>query len=180
MFENPLLRGPCPANENWVKSATTDNKLSQLNNKLLNLFSFFEKLSERTSSQHPLKQLVKKCQENGIEYLLKAEQLDLSQFNLKQIPEEVGCMASLKELTLIDNQLSDLPESLLDLSHLRKVELEGNLFKTLPQVVHKIALDRIQAKKYFELYLRENPMKIVPENIEDVVKTMPRFDSIFR
>ena len=149
---------------------------AQLKAKLSNLFSFLEDLNNQIY-QRSLLNLVNKCKTEGVEYLLNITQLDLSHCGLEAIPEEVGLLKNLEELTLIDNKLSDLPMSLASLSSLTKVEIETNQFEVIPRVIHEIATQKIKGKEYFELYLRDNPMKSVPKALDPVVRSMPHFGS---
>ncbi|KAK9995073.1 hypothetical protein SO802_024776 [Lithocarpus litseifolius] len=50
-------------------------------------------------------------------------ELDLSYFNLKEIPDDIGCLFSLSELNLSGNNVVCLPSSLTKLSHLKPLTL---------------------------------------------------------
>ena len=45
---------------------------------------------------------------------------------LREVPREMGCMASLEGLSLFENQLSVLPNTLVQLPKLRAIDLRRN------------------------------------------------------
>ncbi len=143
------------------------------------LFQILQDLNQ-TFYQKSLRSLVQDCEEKGAEHLLTITKLDLCHCRLQALPEEISLLTNLRSLRLINNQLTALPSSLLPLAeNLRSLELEGNQLKSVPEVVHQIAMQRITKKKYFELFLRDNPMKKVPQELGPVVRSLPHSDSYF-
>lgn len=165
-----------------VTSAILTQKFSKLSleeqekqQSLQRLFSFLQELSVHdVLTQEAPRPLVEACKERGVEYLLTVKKLDLCFCELKEIPSEVGLLTQLEYLGLDNNQLTDLPLSLYSLAgNLWTLNLAGNKFTTLPQVVHDIAIKRMNDQEPFELYLRDNPMKEVPNSLRRVICTRP-------
>jgi Leucine-rich repeat (LRR) protein len=107
---------------------------------------------------------------NSIDDALKAAEkvhrLDLSGKKLKELPESIKKLVNLQELKLDGNDLKILPEFISELKHLEILSLTANpgidLEKSFP-VIAKIETLR-------ELWLRENKIKSVPNNIELLAK----------
>lgn len=150
------------------------------NEKLLRLFEFLKNLSGTTYHRF-LKDLVEKCESNGDipSYLSNIKCLDLSHCELQILPDEIEALSSLEQLILINNRLTQLPRSLISLSYLRDVQIQNNLFTAVPSAICSIAESRIHENKVFNLYLRENPIPTIPSKIKAVVRSMPRFNTIY-
>lgn len=111
----------------------------------------------------------------------KTKSLDLSNYELTIIPEEVFEIKNLVELRLNnnkikslsknikklrklnllfldDNNLNELPDELAELQKLEHLAISANQFEEIPEVIFKIT-----GLKY--LYILENKIKIIPENI---------------
>jgi Leucine-rich repeat (LRR) protein len=69
--------------------------------------------------------------------------LNLSDCNLKAIPNDIGSLSSLKCLNLSGNKLVCLPESLCQLSHLWNLNLSKNNLKCLPESIGQSRLAKI-------------------------------------
>uniref|UniRef100_A0A2N9HYG1 TIR domain-containing protein n=1 Tax=Fagus sylvatica TaxID=28930 RepID=A0A2N9HYG1_FAGSY len=62
--------------------------------------------------------------------------LDLSDCNIWEIPNDIGCLSSLYNLDLSGNNFDSLPESIFELPHLRWVDLEGcKRLRALPDIL---------------------------------------------
>jgi len=58
--------------------------------------------------------------------------LDLSRWEIKELPESIGKLSKLQYLSLANLELESLPESIKYLSHLKYLNLGGNKISTLP------------------------------------------------
>jgi hypothetical protein len=76
---------------------------------------------------------IETCHHNGDKYL------DLSGFDLEEIPEELGWLVQLTELNLSNNRLVNLPGWLSNLSHLNKLHLQYNQLDDLPDYIGRFA-----------------------------------------
>ncbi len=65
----------------------------------------------------------------------KAKKLDLSNLNLKQIPESVFGLTDLKELGLSWNRLNEIPQDIRGLKSLEKIDLTNCDFESFPDVL---------------------------------------------
>lgn len=163
-----------------ISEKTSLSLSPEQNEKLLHLFEFLKNLSSTTYHRF-LKDLVEKCESNGDipSYLSKIKCLDLSHCELQTLPDEIEALSSLEELILINNRLTQLPRGLTSLSHLRNVQLQNNLFTAVPFAICSIAQSRILKNEVFNLYLRENPIPSIPLEIKSVIRSMPRFNTIY-
>ncbi|MCE5316869.1 MAG: hypothetical protein LLG04_05840 [Parachlamydia sp.] len=141
---------------------------------LRNFFTFLKNLDERMFAKG-LIEVVKACEEKGVEHLLQIKVLDLSGLNLKELPEELGLLTNLETLQISVNDLTSLPDSLRTLSKLRCVEMGYNKFRELPPVICQIARERMANKKYFELYLAENPISEIAADLKPVIRVNPNY-----
>lgn len=158
-----------------------DQEISQtdVHQCLQRLFTFLQNLNGQVYHRS-LRSLVQECEEKGIEYLLQVKELDLACCKLQEIPEEVGLLTNLRSLYLTGNQLTTLPLSLFHLTeNLRSLHLGGNQLKNIPETVYRIAMHKIQHKEYFELFLRDNPMKEIPRDLKIVIRSLPHFGSYY-
>jgi hypothetical protein len=165
--------------DNGVVAVEQDVSKTDIHLRLERLFAFLQVLNKRFYHR-PLRSLVQECEEKGIEHLLQVRQLDLACCKLQEIPEDIGLLTNLQFLHLTGNQLTTLPLSLLPLAkNLRSLHLGSNQLKNIPEVVNQIAMQRIAEKKYFELFLKDNPMKEVSRSLRPVVHGLPHFGSYY-
>ncbi len=68
--------------------------------------------------------------------------LDLSRWEIKELPESIGKLSKLQFLSLANLELVNLPESIKYLSHLKSFNLGGNKFNNLP----KWLIDFVESK----------------------------------
>ncbi|MCK4780576.1 MAG: hypothetical protein KAT57_10330, partial [Candidatus Lokiarchaeota archaeon] len=76
--------------------------------------------------------------------------LDLSRWEIKELPESIGLLSKLQYLSLANLELKNLPESINSLSHLRYLNLCGNEFRKIPSWL----IDFIE-KKFSQKYIDE-------------------------
>lgn len=86
------------------------------------------------------------------------EDLDLSNLNLTELPDEIALLSNLKTLSLNNNKLSTLPDSIGQLLQLEELQVSNNQLQTLPQSIG-------QLKKLKWIHLNDNQLKILPESI---------------
>ena len=91
-------------------------------------------------------------------YLSQSESLDLSNLNLRTLPDAIGNLGNLKKLILNGNRLSTLPETMWDLDDLQKLSLENNELRAVPDVV--CSLINLQ-----ELNLSDNALTVLPHTV---------------
>jgi Leucine-rich repeat (LRR) protein len=84
--------------------------------------------------------------------------LNLSDCNLKAIPNDIGSLFSLEELNLDGNKFVCLPKSIGQLSQLLFLDLSKNNLKCLPESIGQLS-------KLENLDLCENDLKCLPESI---------------
>jgi internalin A len=66
--------------------------------------------------------------------------LDLTDFQIDEVPSEIGDLRSLKVLTLKKNRLTQLPSAIGKLSALQSLNLDGNELSALPPEIGKLVL----------------------------------------
>lgn len=64
--------------------------------------------------------------------------LTLKNNGLRELPEEISMLSTLKELSLLGNELSHLPHSFSELRNLKRLNLDDNHFEKFPEVVMKM------------------------------------------
>ncbi|MBP6732823.1 MAG: leucine-rich repeat domain-containing protein [Chitinophagales bacterium] len=89
--------------------------------------------------------------------------LSLSNFNIQELPEEIGELVNLTSLDLKFNQLELLPSSISNLRNLRKLHLSNNNFKVFPEAI--LGLENLQ-----HLCLGDNQISSIPEGITRLEK----------
>jgi Leucine-rich repeat (LRR) protein len=96
--------------------------------------------------------------EERIEEALRfgAEQLDLSDMELTELPESVARLTRLRSLNVSKNQLTTLPKALGQLTQLRSLNVSKNQLTTLPK-----ALGQLTQLQTLRLYL--NQLTALPE-----------------
>lgn len=93
--------------------------------------------------------------------------LDLSAYQLKQVPVSILTLGYLKELYLDHNQLTTLPDDWTAMSQLEILHLKSNQLSTLPaSFVHLTALKR--------LYIQDNPWNI--EELSKILQALPSLE----
>ncbi|TXG66844.1 hypothetical protein EZV62_008119 [Acer yangbiense] len=81
---------------------------------------------------------------SSIQSLTKLIRLDLYNCNLMEIPEDIGCLSSLKELLLGGSKFESLPKSIKHLSKLEYLSIrECNMLRSLTEL--PVALKRLDA-----------------------------------
>ena len=95
---------------------------------------------------------------SSIGKLLNLERLDLQGNNLTKLPESIGNLRKLKDLDLSENKLTSLPESISNLTKLRELNLGDNQLTSLPESIGNLT----QLK---ELDLSYNNLKSLPSQI---------------
>ena len=84
--------------------------------------------------------------------------LNLSNYNLTSLPENIGNLNNLKELDLKNNSIGVLPDNITFLDSLLILRLHNNLLSKLPaEIGNLINLE--------ELYLSGNQLTLIPESI---------------
>src|SRR6056300_1230248 len=93
---------------------------------------------------------------SSIGKLRNLERLDLQGNNLTKLPESIGNLTKLRELDLGDNQLTSLPESIGNLTQLKELDLSYNNLKSLPSQIGNLG-------NLIDLDLYNNPnLRIIP------------------
>src|SRR5271165_3407521 len=87
-----------------------------------------------------------------------AWKLDLSELKLSALPEAIGQLSQLHELSLSGNRLNTLPEAIGQLSQLRKLYLHNNQLSTLSEAIGQLS-------QLHELSLSGNQLNTLPEAI---------------
>jgi internalin A len=87
----------------------------------------------------------------------EATVLDLSELSLTELPESIGQLTALQELSLRGNKLTELPESIGQLIALQSLYLDNNKLTELPESIGQ--LTALQS-----LYLSGNKLAELPES----------------
>ena len=77
------------------------------------------------------------------DFCLNKGELDLSQQELRDIPEYIRPLLGLQILKLNGNKLQNIPEWLVELSNLQRIELADNLFDKRPKILKKMMIDEV-------------------------------------
>lgn len=112
--------------------------------------------------------------------------LDLAGQGLTELPESLGQLAQLLELSVSDNQLSQLPESIGELIQLQRLYVGGNQLKALPESLGQLTrlrtfdVSRNQLKALLQsfrqltqlqtLNISFNEFRILPDFISQLAK----------
>jgi leucine-rich repeat protein SHOC2 len=107
--------------------------------------------------QIELEQIIEKAR------LKRSITLNLSNRNLKILPESIGILSDLKDLYLEGNQLTSLPDSICKLQNLQYLYLSRNYLNNLPQNI-------ISLSNLLYLDLSFNKLNNLPKNIEKLSK----------
>ena len=112
------------------------------------------------------------------------ERLHLHNNQLTALPEHIGFLTGLTELTLHSNQLASLPQNLSSLQGLWQLNLHDNLLISLPECVAKMNLKELDVSRNM---LRELPpflSKLCPLEVLQLngnkLKTLPDSIALFR
>ena len=92
------------------------------------------------------------------EMLLKMKNLNLSHYDLDEIPEAIGDLPNLVCLNLDANKLTELPYNLCNLEHLENLSIVENRLTKLEE-------DFSFLKKLHRINIAGNNMKKVPEKL---------------
>jgi len=88
--------------------------------------------------------------------------LDLSNWRIERLPEEIGNFPQLRQLRLRGNLLSELPDELDQLENLEELSLIDNRFKEFPRVILKLRNLKI-------LHLSNNQITEIPNDIDKLI-----------
>lgn len=109
-----------------------------------------------------LRMFLKRSNKNySMEELTNLEILNLSRYQLEEIPASVGQMTNLRELYLYNNKLKEIPASIGQLTNLQLLSLSDNKLKEIPDSIGQ--LTNLQ-----ELYLYGNRLKEIPASIDQL------------
>ncbi len=75
--------------------------------------------------------------------------LDLSRWEIKELPESIGKLKKLQYLSLAGLELKFLPESIKFLSHLKYFNISGNNFTTIPNWLNNF-IESVFSQKYID------------------------------
>lgn len=89
------------------------------------------------------------------------ERLDLSDYNLTNIPNSISDFEYLIELNLDGNLITNLPESITELDSIKILRLNNNLLSKIPDDIGNLT-------SLEELYLSGNQLTYIPESIGDL------------
>ncbi len=107
-----------------------------------------------------------------------ADQLDLNEMFLSELPESIGELSNLQILNLNVNQLTTLPKSIGNLTKLKTLNLDFNLLTTLPEDIGKLT-----GLKEFSIS-NNPPLKYLPSVLAEFqrqhgnLKELPLLDSV--
>jgi len=99
---------------------------------------------------------------------LSPSKLNLSDYNLTNIPDDIGGFAYLRELNLDRNFISHLPDNITDLDSLKILRLNNNLLSVLPDSIGNLV-------NLEELYLSGNQLTAIPESIDKLINLQKLF-----
>ncbi len=117
-----------------------------------------KKLTELNLNDYQLKEIPPEVFD-----LTQLKVLNLSRNELNSLPESIENLSALSSLKIIGNQLSclSLPQSIGNLSNLTELDLTGSKIRYLPESIGNLfSLNR--------LYLNRNELKTVPESISNL------------
>ena len=83
-------------------------------------------------------EIIRKLQQNEIEDLVYLKTLDLSDTNIKKLPESIGKLTNLKILDLSRANIEELPESIGKLTNLKILDLIRANIEELPESIGKL------------------------------------------
>lgn len=86
------------------------------------------------------------------EELLEKKLIKIFTKRLTKIPDVIGCLENVKNISFFNNNLSDLPDTMKNLVNLEKIVLTMNRFKKVPLVLLKLP-------KLKEIWLHANPIE---------------------
>lgn len=101
----------------------------------------------------------------------KVYKLDLSNQQIKELPNEIKTLENLTELILRSNELSDLPKTIKNLKNLKLLDLYDNNFRIISKEVTKINSLNL-------LYLNKNDVIKIRRSIKRLIN-LKEFDLIY-
>jgi len=107
-----------------------------------------------------------------------ADQLDLNEMFLSDLPESIGALSNLQVLNLNVNQLTTLPKSIGNLTKLKTLNLGCNSLTTLPEDIGKLT-----GLKEFSIS-KNPPLKYLPSTLTEFqrqhgdLKELPLLDTV--
>ena len=107
-------------------------------------------------SNRKVEDLVQQIKDNP-----NAEVLYLFRNGLDSIPEEIGLLKNLKELTVSSNNITYVPPVIGELTNLEKISLKSNKIKNIPSSFGNL-------KNLKDLELDNNEIVVLPETICDL------------
>ena len=94
---------------------------------------------------------------------MNIKRLDMSGYDLTNLPSSIGKLRNLERLDLQGNNLTKLPESIGNLRKLKDLDLKGNNLTKLPESIGNL-------RKLKDLDLSENKLTSLPESISNLTK----------
>jgi len=88
----------------------------------------------------------------------KADKLDLSSFNLNELPAAIFNIKTLKHLNVSNNQLENIPEEVVNLNRLESLNVDNNKLQELPKAIAKLY-------KLRKLECKANPLSAMPNSV---------------
>ncbi len=89
--------------------------------------------------------------------------LEIRNVGLKKVPDSIGLLKSLKNLTLSYNKLSSLPDSIGNLKSLQELLLHGNQLTALPDTIGNL-------ESLTRLWLQDNKLTKLPKTLLNLSK----------
>lgn len=135
-----------------------ENKLTERNliyKHIFNVRWIWENIPNDSKKLETVMSQINEAQTLNIHYL------NLSDNQLNKLPNEIGKLSNLRDLTVENNELTSVPQTVGQLSNLVELHLGNNQITSLPQSFSK--LGRLQ-----ELYLNNNQLTFFPEPITNL------------
>ena len=101
----------------------------------------------------------------------RVKKLDLSDTDMKSLPDVFNDFVDLIELDLSDNNLTDIPESVMELKKLKVLNLSNNKLKTIPTSIYKLSNLEV-------LDIRGNKDFSFPRIMFHIMQKMPKLKSL--
>jgi predicted DNA-binding WGR domain protein len=114
-----------------------------------------ESLLKSAKPNTPLQRQFEKSEKTGF------TKLDLSDLNLKEVPDAVFELTNLKELHLDGNLLTNLPDAIKQLKNLEKLNISRCYFEIFPAVIFELT-------QLTSLNIAQNQIAIIPPEISNL------------